>query len=78
MRNLFQVERLILPSPFPLSIQNFCDLAITVTIQKCVDFGYHVRLRLSNLRNWQRLGDCETSGGAPAETHMNLNHFPID
>ncbi len=33
MRNLFQVEGFILPSPPALSIQNFCDLAITVMIQ---------------------------------------------
>jgi hypothetical protein len=33
MRNLFQVEGFILPSPPALSIQNFHDLAIAVMIQ---------------------------------------------
>jgi hypothetical protein len=33
VRNLFQVERLILPSPSALPIQNLCNLTITVMIQ---------------------------------------------
>ena len=49
MRNLFQVERLILPSSPPLLIQNVCNLAVTVMIQQCVDLGDHIRLCLSNL-----------------------------
>jgi hypothetical protein len=57
MCNLLQVERLILPRPSSLFIQNFCDFAITVTIQQCVDLGDHFRLRFSNLRDWQWLGE---------------------
>jgi len=57
MRNLFQVERFTLPGPPSLAIQNFCDLAITVMFQQPVDLGDHFRLRLSNLRDWQWLGE---------------------
>jgi hypothetical protein len=57
MRNLLQVERFILPSPPSSPIQNFRDLAITVMIQQPVDFGDHFRLRLSNLRDRQWLGE---------------------
>src|SRR5580693_9966582 len=71
MRNLVCVERLILPSPLSLSIQDFCDLAITVMVQQRVDPGDHLRLCFSNLRDRQELGDSETSCGAAAETHMS-------
>jgi hypothetical protein len=57
MRNLFQVERLILPSPSSSLIQNLCDLAITVMIQQSVDLGDYLLLRLANLRDRQRLGE---------------------
>ncbi|HSQ51600.1 MAG TPA: hypothetical protein VLL94_10075 [Nitrospiraceae bacterium] len=49
MRDLLQVEWLILPSPPSLSIQNICDFAITVAIQQGVDLGNHLRLRLPDL-----------------------------
>jgi transposase len=78
MRDLFQVERLILPGSPSLSIQNFCDLAITVMLQQRVDLGDHLRLRLSNLRDRQGLGESETSGGAAAETHVGLDRFSVD
>jgi len=57
MRNLLQVERFSLPGPPSSPIQNFRDLAITVRIQQPVDFGDHFRLRLSNLRDRQWLGE---------------------
>ena len=78
MRDLLQVEQLILPSPSSLSIQNFCDLAITVKIQQPVDLGHHFRLRLSNLCDRQWLGENQTSCGATAEAHMDPDHFPVD
>src|SRR2546421_146134 len=64
VRNLLQVERLILPSPTPLPIQNFCDLTITVMIQQCIDLGDYLRFRLANLSNWQGLVQNETSRSA--------------
>jgi hypothetical protein len=56
MSNFLEIEWLVLPGASALSIQNFCHLAITVMIQQFIDLGYHVRLRLANLSNWQRLG----------------------
>jgi len=61
-----------------LSIQNFCDFAITMMIKQPVDLGDHLRLRLANLRNRQWLGESEGSSGAAAEAHMDLDHFSID
>jgi len=78
MRDLLQVEWLILPSLPSLSIQNFCDLAIAVMLQQRVDLGNHRRLRFSNLCDRQGLGESETSNGAAAEAHMHLDHFSVD
>jgi hypothetical protein len=78
MRDLLQIERLMLPSPAPLFIQNICDLAIAVAIQQRVDLRDNLRLRLSNLRDWQWLDDGETSGGAAPEAHMDLDQFSVD
>jgi hypothetical protein len=64
MRNLFQVERFILPSPPSSLIQNRCDLAVTVMIQQSVDLGDHVRFRLPNLSDWQGLCQRETASSA--------------
>jgi len=78
MRNFFKVERFTLPSPSSLSIQNFCDFAITMMIKQPVDLGDYLRLRLANLRDRQWLGESESSSGAAAEAHMGLDHFSID
>ena len=57
MRDLLKVERFTLPSPSSLSIQNFCDFAITVMIQQSVDLGDQLRFRFSNLRDRQWPGE---------------------
>ena len=78
MRNLLQVERLVLPSSPSLPIQNFRDLTITVAMQERVDFGDHFRFCLPNLSDGQWLGQPESSSGTTAETHMDLNHLCVD
>ena len=78
MRDLLKVERFTLPSPPSLSIQNFCDFAITIMIKQPVDLGDHLRLRLANLRNRQWLGESESSSGTAAVAHMDLDHFSVD
>ncbi len=78
MRDLLKVERFTLPSPPALSIQNFCDFAITVMIKQPVDRGDHLRPRLANLRYRQWLGESESSSGAAAEARMDLDHFSVD
>jgi transposase len=78
MRNLLQVERFILPRPPTLSVQNFCDLAIAVLFQQCVDLSHHLRLCFPNLSDRQWLGQGKASSGAAAETHVNLDRLSID
>src|SRR4051812_23768615 len=78
MRNLFQVERLILPSPLSSLIKNLCDLAVAVMIQQSVDLGDHLRFRLSDLSDWQRLRQGQTAGSTAAEPHMCLNPLTVD
>jgi len=78
MGNLLQVERLILPSPPSVSIENFCDLAITVILEQRVDFGNHLWLGLSNLRDRQGLFESKTSRSAAAQAHMDLDPFSVD
>jgi hypothetical protein len=78
MCDLFKVERFTLPSLPSLSIQNFCDFAITMMIKQPVDLGDHLRLRLANLRDGQWLSESESSRGAAAEAHMDLDHFSVD
>src|SRR5437660_6493284 len=78
MRNLLQVERLILPSPPSSLIQNLCDLAVTVMIQQSVDLGDYLRFRLPDLSDWQRLRQGETASSTAAETHMCLDPLTVD
>jgi hypothetical protein len=61
-----------------LAIQNFCDLAITIMFQQPIDLGAHFRSRLSDLSDWQGLGQRETASGAATEAHMDLDHFSLD
>src|SRR5438046_3045577 len=78
MSNLLEVERCILPVSSALSVQNLCNLAITVLVQEPVDLGDDFRLCLPYLGNWQLLSHRETSSGAAAEAHMNLYLLTID
>jgi hypothetical protein len=78
MGNLLEIERFVLPSPPALSIQNLGDLAITTMIQQAVDLRDDLRLCLPNLSDRQWLDESETSGGATAETHMDLDHLSVD
>ena len=75
VRNLFQVERLMLPSPSSPLIQNFRNLAIAIVIQQCIDLGDYLGFRLPNLSNRQRFGQSEASRGATSETHMDLDYI---
>jgi hypothetical protein len=78
VRDLLEIERLVLPSsPAPL-IENLCNLAIAVMIQEAVDFGDDFRLRLPNLSDRQRLGQGETSSGAATEPYMDLDLLSVD
>jgi hypothetical protein len=54
MSNFLEVERLVLPGPPSLSIQDIRNLAITVVIEQSVDLGDDLRLCLPNLSDWQR------------------------
>jgi len=77
MRNLLQVEWLILPSSTSLPIEDFCDLAIAVSIQQRVDLSNDLRFCFSNLSDWQWLGQRESPRGATAETYMGLDHLSV-
>jgi len=78
MGNLLEVKHLVLPSPLSLSIENICNLAITVILEQRVDFGNHLWLGLSNLRDRQGLFERKTARRPAAQAHMDLNPFCVD
>jgi len=78
VRDLFEVERFILPGPPPLPVQDLRYLAITVMVQQRIDLGDDFRLGLPNLSDRQRFGQSEASGGATAEANMDLDRLSVD
>jgi hypothetical protein len=78
VRNLLQVEHLILPGPTPLLIQNPRDFAITIVLQERVDLGDYVRFRFPDLSDWPGFRQAETTSSAAAETHIHLDSLAVD